>query len=260
MECGCPATISSTEIRCVGRDWRVAVTSRLTRFESALSESIKSDLNMIYTEPPFQVDGGLDFGWFCREHTFHVFLLARLSGLESSIIDGDVVIKLDNQLCSTLGQGGHSWCKVEGVVPVDISICLNYLEGFDDVGPVFGLGQAGKSPFKVEYSQGVNKDEIQQMYRASRGSVIFIERETVTVDPLELLANPYGFLTQPPKGAMSFKEYHGDDIFDMITMHCHKLALGKCKPVSSYLDRSRGLEQIKKWNKGAGEEIRSLLI
>lgn len=235
------------------------MNSDITRFESVLSDSIKSDLNMIYTRPPFQVDGGLDFGWFCREHTYHVFLLARLMGLDSCIFDGDIVIKSEKQLCSTYGHGGHSWCSVEGVVPVDISVYLNYLEGFDDVGPVFGLGQSSRSPFEIHYTQGVNEDELQQMYRASGCTATFIEREPVTLDPLKLLDNPYGFLTQPPKGVTSFMDYHGDDIYDMITMHCHKMALGKCKPVSSYLDRRRALEQIKKWNKGAGEEIRSLL-
>lgn len=231
----------------------------ITRVESALSNSIKSDLNLVYTEPPFQVDGGWDFGWFCREHAFHVFLLARLLGFDSSIILGDVVIRFETLLCSTVGQGGHAWCRVGDAKPVDISICLGYLKGFDETGAIFGQDSPGGRPYMIKYRTSVDKDELNRIYMAKTPTVTFIERERVANDPLEVLDDPFRFLIPPASGAASFTDHHGREIFDMITMHCYKLALGRCKPVSAYMDRKAGLEKIKKWNRGAAKEIRRLL-
>lgn len=52
--------------------------------ETLLRDTIRPELNGIYTEPPSSRGGG-DMGFFCKEHAFHcMFLCSMLATARSS--------------------------------------------------------------------------------------------------------------------------------------------------------------------------------
>ena len=225
----------------------------------ALQMAIKPDLNLIYTERPFRVGDGWDFGWFCREHALHLFLVTQLLGFNSDMIFGDVVIKNYNANLSTIGAGGHMWCKVNDWNPVDVSISLTHIDDFPDIQLVFGKEGKNTSPYEIHYLQEAESSKLTSILAQQRCSVVFVERKVFDVDPVQLVKHPFSLLLPPPEGKPSFVDIQGDEIFDMITMHCFKLATGEAKPVSRYLECSEAIRRIKKWNGGATEKILRML-
>jgi len=226
-------------------------------FRKALLTSVKPDLNRIFTTPQFTTATGLDFGWHCSEHAYLVFLFARLLGFPCEIVLGDIHVTDPGIVASTLGvQGDHAWCRIEQVVPVDISVSLEHFDCAHNVDLVFANSS---ELFSVNYHKASDAQPPGNGTPESGLQISYYELERLTPDPIKLAEDPYSFLLPPSNNQLKFTDRYGPDVFKMITMHLYKIAVGKAKPVFSYLDAERAIRRISQWNSDADEQIRRLL-
>jgi len=227
-------------------------------FRNRLTE-VKQDLNHIYTEKPFDLPSGLDFGWFCIEHALHLCLLARLFHFHCELIKGDIGIKHKLKLLSTFGTDAyHFWCKIEESQPVDISVSFKYLNEFPDLELIYGLN-SNSSPYIIENVSDERKDIINSLLESHESIIIFLPQESQNIDSYEIINNPNSLLNPAPDGCKTYTEIHGNDIYNMITMHCYKLVTNQAKPLSKYCNYEETLKKIKQWNPNAREEILQIL-
>jgi len=206
---------------------------------------VKPDLNLVYVVPPFMVPTGADFGWFCREHALHIYLLARLCGLNGQICIGDVTVDgdSDSQFLSTIGTGSdHAWCQVESVIPVDVSLSLRHFDGFDDPGLVFGCNEVPSGAYRILHHNSLY--ERRPSTRSRRlPYILYSCHKTLRHEPCDLIRRPYRFLLSPPPGQRSFADAYGEEIFDMITLHCLRLFRGETEPWSGQCDAGGAVQQ-----------------
>lgn len=110
------------------------------------------ELNFLLTVPPFIFDGdlddgGLDYGWYCREHAFCAYMLGTFLKIDPHIIGGDVVVDAPGeQRLATHGTSpGHFWCSTRLTPILDLSLALRYHRMDPQLaGPVRGAGINGE--------------------------------------------------------------------------------------------------------------------
>jgi hypothetical protein len=211
---------------------------------SVFETAIKPELNAIYVEPPFMMEGGWDCGWFCREHALHTYVLASMLHQSASIRTGDFVIDSEDVTGITSINSGadHAWCEIEGIMPVDLSMTFVHSKGrFPYLPIVYGTKAAGR--FDVRYF--LSDDDLVNESGAGSFAISYVERQTIKPDVKELLEFPYQFLYAPPAGLKKWTEIHGLEIFSKTTAHLYRLAKGYLKP----LCRRRSAKQIIKFIK-----------
>lgn len=228
------------------------------------SESIKPELNLLYTVPPFKRDGEFDCGWYCREHAFHCFVLAQMLGVPSTIIVGDFVVHAGNGLpniCSLDCSSDHAWCQIGDVCPLDLSATFRLFGGGHIlVGPqlngaVLGCGKNGD--FTITYTkdekafrQQVAKPELKPWFG-------LLERQRLSVRLNDILDDPFIFLHRPQKDGWA--EIHGANIFSKISLHLYKVFKGEIKPLNPNHSPDSALSAIKARYGAATQKIKRIM-
>lgn len=226
-----------------------------------MASKIKPELNLIYTEQPFDTPEGADCGWFCREHAYHLYFLLHLWGFKCRICKGHIlVISNRNYLTTISTDTDHAWCEAEEVQPIDLSMTLKYFQDFEDVSLIFGKGRSEFSVYDIQHMTKIDNIDLKEYIESKEPRIIYFRSEEMGFSSEQLLDNPYSLLHRPRSGTIGFIEYHGNEILDMITMHCNKLALGIGRPLFGIYDRVSAIRRIKKQNIGAQEEIRRLIL
>ena len=223
-----------------------------------LESVIKPELNAIYIEPPFLIDGGWDCGWFCREHALHTYVLARMLRKEATIKTGDFVIHSEDGIGITSIKTGadHAWCEIEAVAPVDLSMTFAHFEGrFPHLPIVYGTGPAGHFAVRCFSSE----EDVRNDPGAGTFAISYIERETVKSAPEKLVRSPYSFLYAPAKGFPKWTEIHGDEIFSQTTAHLYRLARGNIRPLASSQSPKQIIKFIKSRYPNATKKILSII-
>lgn len=221
--------------------------------------AVKRDLNLLYTEPPHLVASGTDFGWFCREHALHSYILGAILRLKPKIILGDISFRVgDEQWTSISDDADHAWCQFGETGPVDLSVEFQHYPGFPSAGLIQGVGFAGSYHVACLPSDSPAEASFELMTLYER-CIVYVEREVAMPSPLDLSRDPFTFLLSPAPGFPRFTEIHCVDIFDQITMHCLKLIREEAKPLSLFCDAHGAIDRIKKWNPNAREELHALL-
>lgn len=228
--------------------------------ETLFNNNVKYELNHIYTEKPKSVIGGLDFGWFCREHAFHVYILASLFKRKSRISVGDILLKTPNNvLISTLGtDSDHAWCSVDDKEPVDFSVTIKYLDPDSNDLPII-YGNNLEEIYKFTFLQDTRDELIIARSEHENNCLIYNKKQHFNTSPLTLLKNPFQFLHAPPSGCPSLLDLYGADIFYQITWHCYKLIKGKVNPFYRYRNPDSTFKAIAKFNSNAKQKIIELL-
>jgi hypothetical protein len=186
----------------------------------------KHELNLIYTEPPAFRNGGRDEGWFCREHAYHTYFLARLLGYPASITVGHFAIRLpDAKVLTSYGTDcDHAWCSVADVSPVDLSISFEYHSGFPSLsGPVMGTGEA--DPFEVLSLSNPTEFERVLASQSPRPSITYLPHTMLGLSSDSLLVHPDRFFLPSDEGG--WLNLYGPEVFCRITMHVFKVMRGR---------------------------------
>jgi hypothetical protein len=224
---------------------------------ATLRKRIAPELNHLYTTSPFPLaDGSLDGGWYCREHAFHVFILARLFGVDSDIRRGDFIVSVSGfpQIHSLDITDDHMWCRVGSMLPVDLSLTLRYFDGLPQLQmPITKAGTNGS--YRVDYTTKEVDPE-----RCRDKSIVLIEREVVAVSPMELLRDPYRLLHPPnPADSMNWDARYGPEIYARITLHCLRVATGHAKTTRNRLSAADAPKWITDTYPNALDELTRLL-
>lgn len=212
-----------------------------------LADSVRLELNHIYTEKPFPTATGDDMGWFCREHALQLGALAATLGYRAQLCCGDIVVNVPGDIkVFTLGSGNdHAWCRINGEAPFDASVTLKHLAPTQaDVRMVCPNCPEYLSGFTLQYERGLAADSFALVLESTDPIISYNEKVIVPRDPIALLADPFDFLHRPAPGYPTFTEIFGDDVFFAITAHLNKLARGEVKPMRTYrapADAIRGM-------------------
>lgn len=192
--------------------------------------NLKHELNHIYTEEPKDVKGGLDFGWSCREHAFHIYILACLLKRKSGISIGDILIRISNTIITTLDSGSdHAWCIVDNIEPVDFSVTTKYIDPYvDDLSIVWDNNL--EELFRCAFFQNEDDEVLIEICKNSEACLVYNKKSEFNENPMSLLENPFNFLHLPSSGLPSLVDIYGSDIFYQITWHCYKLIKKEVKP------------------------------
>ena len=223
-----------------------------------LRERVAPELNHLYTVPPTEAGGRLEFGWRSREHALHAFFVARLFGAEADIVCGDLaVMSRFMPPLTTLGSGDdHAWCRVNGVAPIDLSLTFLHYGNVPQLhAPIVGEGPNGD--WHVEYAEDESAldESVQQ-----RNDLLYIEKTIAAAGEEQLLANPFLLLAPPkPDDTTSWHARHGPGIYAKITAHCFGCASGRAKSVRQRLNPADAVAWIAENYPDAEERIRAEL-
>lgn len=228
----------------------------LAHFQTLFDSRVRPELHALYLEPPFVIPGnsegigfgrGVDFGWYCREHALHLHLLALLSGLESTIERGQIIVH-DHRMGRDVELVGaqHWWGRIGDVAPADASAsfkrwpgCLrtSFYPPLPTIGPVWGPKTAGG--IAITYSNADPPSE--SAHSACPFQLDYVRHETTPLLLAEAIRDPYCFLFKPP---FSWGEAFGADIYNKITLHLHRVMLMDAPPLARGRDRSTFLRII----------------
>lgn len=175
-------------------------------------------------------------GWFCREHTLHLYGLAKLLGRNVEICVGDYMLRRHqgDSFTSIGDTSDHAWCSIDGMAPVDVSLTVKHIyPDLPDVRLIYGEGSDLSAPFCVRSLVNEPDDVFSRLLEADDLLIGYNEKNRCHYDLLELLTNPFQFLYRPPPGIPTFPEIHGDDVFFAITYHCYRLLTEDIKPLLS---------------------------
>ena len=234
------------------------VILRIMSVLTIIRDIISPELNHIYTSPPFPLsDGAVDAGWFCREHALHIFVLSRLLGFDSDIRTGNFISKnsIGEIMHSMINNEGHAWCMVDGCIPVDASMNFRFHERFQDIKlPVIGVGM--NDPYIVQYvteSKPISDQAVMP-------TIVFLESHVMPHSPIDLINDPYCFLHQPDQNnPLNWDSQFGSDIYNSITLHCFRLAIGDANTIVSKISTSNAPMFLNKEYPNAAEELKSIL-
>ena len=221
-------------------------------------EKIKPELNFLYTEKPDFRNGGEDWGWYCREHAYHSYFVSKMLGKNATIVCGDCSLQGSNDrmiLTSFEDSEDHAWLNVEGICPVDLSV---HLEHFDFDGPdtpfIYDSGESG--PLFVTYEMSTADDSI--VVPDGMHHLRYFGMSEVSESPESLLNDPFIFLMRPPQGGLSVR--FGQDIFDQISYHLYRVAIGEIGPYHTYVKpQTRAFDRIRDKNPDGAQKVRELI-
>lgn len=217
---------------------------------NVLTRAVKHELNCLFTEPPQWLEGGVDFGLFCREHAYVVYLLCRANGLPADIVLGHYFAVTPGGECNYTHDSGadHAWCAVGATVPVDLSMtfrCAVWLPGWarvpDLVGPVLGPGTYGA--YRVTYTR--DEAEYRSLFASwSLGHVAYLEVGRVEAAPLNLADDPFRFLLAPASGVPRLTDELGADLYAKIVLHVDEIAHGHARRLAGTMPQARALQAV----------------
>ena len=185
-------------------------------FADILHRKVKPELNHIYTEKPHVTSGGLDCGWFCREHALHIYALAILMRKSTEICKGDFVLHrpLGDTYYSVGDASDHAWCRIEGCSPVDASMTVKYLyPDIPDIGIVYGDRSDLAKGFSIEHCSGISDQQLMEFSIRDTLTIAYNEKTTQQHSLLNLLSDPFQFLHRPPPGNATFPQIFGAEVF-----------------------------------------------
>ena len=180
---------------------------------------------MLYTEPP-RLDT-LDWGWFCREHAFHTYLLAKLFRFDAKLKVGHLAIGFPERHQSVIPDVNHAWCEVQSVSPIDLSAEFSKFPHFPNlVRPVLGQGTNGA--FEVRQFTKHEEFDFEMNSRRNAFSLNYLEFEFTAPSDEILVRNPSKFLLASNPECLV--NTHGPRLFAGITLHLRDVVLGHANP------------------------------
>lgn len=208
-----------------------------------LRERVAPELNHLYTVPPSENPGGVDYGWHGREHALHAFLVARMFGASAELCTGDfaVLSRFVPPLTSMDRSDDHAWCSINGVAPVDLSMTFKHYGNAPQLrSAIVGEGRNGDWDVQYADDESVLDESVQ-----NRNEIIFIEKTIREDSAAALLNDPY-LLLQPPRpdDAGSWHTLYGPAIYAKITLHCFGCANGGAKSIRHRMTRQPAVAWI----------------
>lgn len=234
------------------------------KLERSFLERAKSELNFLYTEKPAWKAGGMDDGWFCREHAFHVHTLCRLKNWPSEIALGHFAIHFPGYpIRRSLHSGAdHAWNTACAVSPIDLSITFGHYDVVYPAlppqlaGPVLGGGANG--PFKILTKESLGDFEALLNYKGQDPWVCYYAEKTLALPMENGIPLWDGFLL--PSGDGAWWKVFGPDIFSKVSTHVYKVAERHVSPLLGKMSPQDAIRHIASQYRGANNFLRKKLL
>ena len=222
---------------------------------------VKKELNNIYTEPPHDVAGRGDLGWFCREHAFHTYILGLLLNLPISLIHGHILLRSQHNTLLTLNdKSGHAWCSIAAESGlVDLSVSTQYYPNMKPVELVFGSTVYPEGVYTLFESADYGTESLYALAGTYEEVAIYVPKSSATPQPQNLLRKPFSYLFPPAGGAPSLTDEFGRDIFSRITFHCYLLYMQEVESLYATRDGLRACKFIQASYPRASNELEKML-
>lgn len=208
-----------------------------------LQQRIAPELNFLFTDPPMETSAGLECGWAGHEHAWHTYFVARMFGSRASLCSGDFALlsRLMPPLTSLEKEAKHAWCTIGELAPVDLSMTLVHFGQVPQLRTAI-TGEGPNGDWQVHYAED---ESILDGNLESGNEILFIERQVVAETAEALLEDPSRFLPALALGGRAHWEtLHGSDIFQKISLHCHRYAAGQGKSIRSRATREDAITWI----------------
>lgn len=204
------------------------------------------EFNFLLSEPPFQTNGGRDFGWYCREHAFCTQAIAALLGMACRVVNGDFIVSVlgNKRLSSIHEDSGHSWCTSAASPVLDLSLHFReFGPGPQLAEPIVKLGRNGIFDVRI-------LPENTSVTTAFETSVIgYIPRETCSWSVIDLVESPS--LLLPTREAA--------EISARITLHTFDVLSGTASSLVGKFDQAGALASLREARSEALPELVRLL-
>jgi hypothetical protein len=219
---------------------------------------VAPELNFLYTMPPTpRPDGGVECGWFSREHALHAFFVARLLGAKADLRSGDfAVLSRAVPALTTLDTGiMHGWGVVDDVRPVDLGMNFTLFPHAPQLRmPVVGEGTNGGWQVRYTRDESVLDEKIQHEHE-----IIFIERKVHDDSPEALLEDPFRFLAPPQINDPRWHVGFGPDFYAKVSLHCFRCVKDETVSVRKRFTRAQAAGWIAANYAAPEKQIRELL-
>ena len=197
-----------------------------------LQREAASEFNFLLTEPPFQSNGGRDFGWYCREHAFCTQAVAALLGMACRVVNGDFIVSVrgNKRLSSLHEDSGHSWCTCTATPVLDLSLHFRaFGPGPQLAEPIVKLGRNGIFDVRV-------LPENTSLMIAFETSVIgYIPRETCKWSAIDLAESPSLLLPTPEAAEISAR----------VALHTFDVLSGTASSLIGKFDQADALASLR---------------
>ncbi|MEN8744301.1 MAG: transglutaminase domain-containing protein [Lentimonas sp.] len=210
------------------------------------------ELNFILHEAPAE-DG--DWGWFCREHAAVIHAVSRMLGLNSTVVEGLLIMQDGTNTLATI-PFGHAWNVIDGARHFDASITTYHMTTqFKEFTCV-----DTKHPERCPYSITICNKLPSTIKDPNRpDGLSYYRKEVFDFEPIDLMENPYQFI-HPPEGVtpdllISF----GRDIFFKLAYHIYLVHQEQAKPLHKSHKSEDALEAVENARKGARKKVVELL-
>ena len=226
---------------------------------SRLLQIAKRELNHLYTEPPSERNGGLDEGWFCREHAYHTHFLLRMFGHDSTIEVGHFAIRSGASLNFTSygTDADHAWCRMGEFAPIDLSMNLEFRPNMPQLtGAIMG-DASSNGHYSIHYFGQEAAFEAWLDSPIQGPAIGFFPQPFADTDDATLLDNPASFFL--PSGENGWMALYGAEVFCRITMHIYKVVSGQVPPLSDRFESRIAFQHIRKNYKASRRKIANLL-
>ena len=231
-------------------------------FPDLLAKKVRPELNHIYTEPPHQTLTGLDCGWYCREHAFHLYALAYILQKPAEICLGDFILRRPNHdtYFSVGDKSDHAWCRIGGCPLVDASMTVKHIHpDIPDIELIYGSRPDLAEPFEVAHQIDIPDETFMHLAKSENPLIAYNEKVRLRPAPSHVLSDPFDFLHKPPAGSRTFPEIFGSDVFYAITYHCFRLITEDIRPLFPYRTPKSAVSQMMKYNPDAKNAVEHLL-
>jgi hypothetical protein len=213
-----------------------------------LTQIAAPELNYLLLDEPGERDGGLDLGWYCREHAFCTAFLGGLLGMPCQVVRGDVLIVVPgrDRLSSIGDASDHAWCATTRVPVLDLSLSFQYF-WMDPrtAGAVCGLGMNGDFDIRILPADTGHDAEV-----GTSPVVGYIPRRAVQRTPRALIAKPLSVLRNKTSA----------DLSAAVALHVYFILSGTAQPLAGTMEQRSALELLLKRYSNPFDGLRALVV
>ena len=212
-----------------------------------LRDQAAREFNWLLTEPPFQAAGGLDFGWFCREHAFCTTVVGALLGVPCEVVRGDFLVRAGGgvRLSSIGTTDDHAWCRTNDSPVLDLSLHFQQFgPGPQLVEPIVQLGRNGVFDIRILPESTTAMDTF-----GGDAVIGYIPRSVFHWSALELIASPQVLLPTAEASEISAR----------VALHTFRVILRERQSLAGVLPQFDALAQLRHTFPDAFTELHQLL-
>lgn len=206
----------------------------MTRTSAFIAGNVRDELSHLLSGPPTTGPGGNDAGWFCREHALIVAAISRMLGENPELCLGMLALRVPDVFLLDMRETDedHSWCRVEGIAPIDASAnTAHFGEDVPSLGFVCPDIPGSLGVYSLAYLVQASREDMAKETQRAGPTIVYSEVRVHRDDVRRLLDRPFSFLLPPPPGTPNFLQAHGPHVLFRVAAHLYRFGRGEAQSV-----------------------------